>query len=102
MVAAAQTNVSMLALIKVSMLPAPAETLLLTEAINAANNLKDIRGATVSGSGAQMEGLKASQPRFHYGEFNYLMADGRIESLSPFLVQTLSGNAGIWTVKAGD
>lgn len=102
MVAAAQTNSSLLALVKVSALPAPAETLLLTEAINATNNLKDIRGAAVSGSGPQMEGLKANQLRFHYGQFNYLMADGHIESLSPFLVQTLSGNAGIWTVKAGD
>lgn len=101
-VAAAQTNSTLLALVKVSTLPAPVETLLLTEAINAANNLKDIRGATVSGSGAQMEGLKSDQPKFHYGKFNYLMADGHIESLSPFLVQTLSGHAGIWTVKAGD
>jgi hypothetical protein len=102
MVAVAQTNSSLLARIKVAMVPAPAETLLLTEAIHAANNLKDIRGATVSGSGLQMDGLKADQPGFHYGEFNYLMVDGRIEALSPFLVQTLSGNAGIWTVKAGD
>jgi prepilin-type processing-associated H-X9-DG protein len=97
----ATDNKDSLALVKLAGIPSPADTVYLTEAINGNNNLKDTQSAAVSGSGQQMEGLEAAvaQKQFHFGRFNYLMADGHVERLSPFASETISGSGGVWSVK---
>ena len=102
--ASAETDKDSLAMVKLSGIPSPADTVYLTEAINGNNNIKEIRSAAVSGSGAQMGGLRtaAEQQRFHLGRLNYLMLDGHVEALSPLQTGSLDGNAGIWSVKKGN
>ena len=102
-----QTNGNTSALVNLSWLPDPANTVLLTELVCSYNQIGNPRAATVTTTHQQLELFQGDPARFHHGRFNYLMADGHVELLSPF--QT--GNAGadnadqsasIWTIKAGD
>lgn len=103
----ATKNRSFLPSVKLSDVPDPANTLLLTENVMPQNQVGGILGATVRGVRQQVMGFNGNREQFHHGCFNYLMADGHVELLSPFKI----GNAGsydsivpgdIWTIKAGD
>lgn len=103
----AKTNVTALALVKRSSIPDPANTLLLTEIVRSDGQIGNIPTAIVSDARIQVEMFKGDSFRFHHGRFNYLMADGHAELLSPFR----AGNAGafdadrqsgIWTIKKED
>ena len=103
----AKTNHNLLTPVKLSWLPDPANTLLLTESVRPDNQLGSQWAATVTSARQQAELFKGDQSRFHHGCFNYLMVDGHVELMSPFR----TGNAGaydadrsadIWTIKAGD
>jgi len=97
----ATNSTDSLAMVKLSGVPSPADTVCLAESINAANNVKSIEGTYVSGCGNQMVGLQleGTQPQFHLGRFNYLMVDGHVQRLRPFTVETISGSSGVWAVK---
>jgi prepilin-type processing-associated H-X9-DG protein len=82
--------------------PAPADTLLVTELIDPNNNLGGIRQVTVLGASPQRRFFKDAGSNFHRGKFNYLMVDGHVESLSPLQTGSYDGSAGIWSLKKGD
>jgi prepilin-type processing-associated H-X9-DG protein len=94
----AATNADFLAMVKRSFIRSPADTLVLTELINADNNLKDTRLAAISGSGPQLELLLQHHPRIHGGFFNYLMLDGHVERVSPLQAGTTAGGRNIWNI----
>ena len=94
----AKGNSDSLALVRLSWLPVPADTVVLTEWIDPDNNLKGIRQATVSSPEEQSAALANAAASFHHGKFNYLMADGHVESLSLLQTGTLDGSGGIWTI----
>jgi prepilin-type processing-associated H-X9-DG protein len=104
----ADTNAQ--AWIKVSSLPAPKDTMLLTELIATNNNLGKTMKATVRFTGEQLDTNHISPELFHEGKFNYLMVDGHVETLTPResvgALGEVGTNAakhfGIWTIRAGD
>ncbi len=98
----AKDNSDSLALVKLSWLPAPADTIVLTELIDPDNNLKGIGKTTVSSPEEQQATLRGDTSGFHNGKFNYLMADGHVELLSSLQTGSLDGNSGIWTIGKGD
>ena len=67
--ASAETDKDSLALVKLSGIPSPADTVYLTEAINDNNNIKDTQSAAVSGSGRKRTacGLPRSNNAFILG-----------------------------------
>ena len=103
----ARTNHSILTPVKFSQLPDPGNTLFLTELVRADNHYGNSWMAAVKSAQEQVGRFTGNRSQFHFGCFNYLMADGHVELLSPFQI----GNAGsydavqqtgIWTIKAGD
>lgn len=95
-------NMTDLALVKLSQIPDPANTLLLTELVQEGHKRKSSSRATVNGPGEQVEGVSKQGGSLHTGRFNYLMVDGHVECLRPYQVETFSSSAGIWTIKKGD
>ena len=85
--------------VKLSVIPDPANTLLLTELISSTNLLGSLGQATVFESTQELPASKDKGVPFHHGKFNYLMVDGHVESLT--VLQT-SGVGGIWTLKKGE
>ncbi len=98
----ARTNHNILTAIKLSELPDPANTLLLTELVRSDNQLGSQSAATVSGAQQQADQFKGNQSHFHYGRFNYLMVDGHVEWLTPLQTGGMSGTSGIWTIRKED
>ncbi len=98
----AATNADFLAMVKRSLIPSPAGTLVLTELINADNNLKDTRWAAISSSGQQLEQLLHDGVRIHDGRYNYLMLDGHVELASPLQAGVSQGPLNIWTIRKAD
>ena len=98
----AATNHDQLALFKRSQIPAPSQTLILTEMINSGNNLKEGRWAAIESPGQQMEQLWQSNSRPHRGYCNYLMVDGHLEMLSPLQAGDTYGNRKLWRVNKSD
>lgn len=90
-----------LALIKLSWMPDPANTLLLTELFHADNRLGSW-GRVVTRAEEQMTAIGCDASRCHQGRFNYLMLDGHVELLSPFETGSWRGDRGIWTIRGGD
>jgi prepilin-type processing-associated H-X9-DG protein len=88
--------------VKRSDLPDPAGTLLLTEFIDSQNVLGSVFQTTVQGAVQQQSYFKGDAGNFHHGKFNYLMADGHVELLSPLQTGSPDNHAGIWTIKTGD
>jgi prepilin-type processing-associated H-X9-DG protein len=88
-----------LPVVKMSDVPDPSDTLLLTEFIDPNNNLGGIRQVTVTGTSQQLQSFKNGNSHFHHDRFNYLMADGHVETLSPLQTGAFDGSAGIWTIK---
>jgi prepilin-type processing-associated H-X9-DG protein len=89
--------------LKLSLVPQPADTVLLTEFPAQNNRLAGISGTSVSDVRDQQQGLHAQSSKFHRGRFNYLMVDGHVELLSALQTGDLGGGpAGIWTIKSED
>jgi len=82
---------------KVSDIALPSATVLVAEYIAAENTLGKFQSATVSGGAQQFQGLPKGG--IHGGTFNYLMADGRVERLSPLQTGSMDGKGGIWSIK---
>jgi prepilin-type processing-associated H-X9-DG protein len=98
----AKNNPDFLPGVKLSALPAPADTLLLTEFIDPQNFMGNIFQTTVQGVVQQLSFFKGDAANFHYGKFNYLMADGHVELLTPLQTGSPDNHAGIWTIMKGD
>jgi prepilin-type processing-associated H-X9-DG protein len=94
----AAQNADTLPMVKYSWLPDPANTIVLTELIDPDNLVKDGRKTTVSGPMEQMALFQNYSGNFHNGRFNYLMADGRVESLSPLQTGPLSDSSSLWSI----
>ena len=82
-----------------STIPVPADTVLLTELIDLNNSMAGTGQTRVMGAGQQRQVFKDGGAKFHYGKFNYLMADGHVEKLSPLQTGSFDGTAGIWSMK---
>jgi prepilin-type processing-associated H-X9-DG protein len=91
----------LLPVVKLSNVPVPADTLLLTEFINPNNLLGGTRQVTVFGASQQRQFFKDGGMSFHQARFNYLMVDGHVEILSPLQSGSFDGTAGIWSLKKG-
>jgi prepilin-type processing-associated H-X9-DG protein len=88
--------------VKLASVPAPSDTILLTEFIDTSNCLNNLRQITVAGPTQQQQFFKDRRSRFHYGKFNYLMVDGHVELLSALQTGSFDGSSGIWSLKKGD
>lgn len=94
--------------VKLSMIMAPQDTLLLTENIRPGNLLWKVPQAVIGTTAEQLAGDKSGG--VHLGRFNYLMVDGHVETLTPAStvghVGVEGNNAkkhyGIWTIRAND
>jgi prepilin-type processing-associated H-X9-DG protein len=96
-------DVGWLPKMKLSYLPDPANTLLITELITRGNTLGSAGHSRVFNAAQQREDFLGDKLRFHFGKFNYLMADGHVELLSALQTGGIGDPpAGIWTIKAGD
>jgi len=87
-----------LAMMKLEWLPVPADTLLVTEFVDNDNKLWNPTGAGLQGQDQQVRAFPGGLLGFHHGRFNYLLADGHVERLTPLN----SAISGIWTIRAGD
>jgi prepilin-type processing-associated H-X9-DG protein len=88
--------------VKLSDLPSPADTLVLTESLDSQNVMGSINQTVVWGVVQQESYFKGQITDFHHGRFNYLMADGHVELLSALQTGSLDRGAGIWTIKKMD
>jgi len=95
-------KLELLPALKVSAVPAPADTLLLTEFVDPNNTLGGVRQTTVSGTSQQQQFFDDGGAQFHHGKFNYLMVDGHVELLTHLQTGSYDGTAGIWTLKKGN
>ncbi|RRJ97860.1 hypothetical protein Ga0100231_005220 [Opitutaceae bacterium TAV4] len=92
--------------IRVSDIPAPAQTILITDK----SELDNIVGAwachNVRNPTQQLSIVGgAAGPKMHKGKFNYLFADGHVKLLHPndtIGTGTLANPKGMWTLDAGD
>jgi prepilin-type processing-associated H-X9-DG protein len=82
--------------VRLEMIHAPADTLLLTEHANSVNSMFAHDGATISGPNDHLDAKTRKMNRYHNGKFNYLMVDGHVELLLPAQKQ------GIWTIQPND
>jgi prepilin-type processing-associated H-X9-DG protein len=85
--------------LKLSNIPVPAETLLLTEFIVPSNTVGNIRQSRVFGAAQQQQFFIDDGAQYHRGRFNYLMVDGHVELLSSLQTGSFDGTAGIWSIK---
>jgi prepilin-type processing-associated H-X9-DG protein len=97
--AEAMQKPELLAGVKLSVVPAPADTVVLTEFIDPNNNLGGIQQASVIGAASQLAFFKGTGAHFHRGRFNYLMVDGHVERWSPLQSGALNSSAGIWSLQ---
>jgi prepilin-type processing-associated H-X9-DG protein len=95
-------NLNDLALVKLTWLPDPASTLVLTECPGMGNRLAQAEDLRVESVAQQAKAFNSRRPPYHDGRFNYLMADGHVELLTPLQTGGMDGHAGIWTIKKGD
>jgi prepilin-type processing-associated H-X9-DG protein len=95
-------NPDLLPAVRLLDVPAPGDTVLVTEFIGGDNLLRGNRMTSVLGTSQQRQNLRDGGARFHFGKFNYLMVDGHVEALSPLQTGSFDGTAGIWSLKKGD
>lgn len=97
--------------IRLGAIPAPSQTLLLTENARPANILFSPSGATISGPGQHVQSRLIDIDYYHAGQINYLMIDGHVEFLYPWESAGLAdpdsaasrkSHANIWTIRADD
>jgi prepilin-type processing-associated H-X9-DG protein len=97
--------------IRVSMIPAPSRTLLLTENARPMNILFSPSGATIRGPSQHVQTRYIDIENYHGGRINYLMIDGHVELLNPqdsngqsnpALTNPANNKPDIWTIRAND
>jgi prepilin-type processing-associated H-X9-DG protein len=89
--------------IKISMVPAPADTALLVERISIPNALWQTKFACITSTKEQFDAKTFTAKDFHGGKMNYLMLDGHVELLWPTQSFGFTGvGGGIWTIREGD
>ena len=93
-----EPKMDQLPVVKLSDIPHPDRTVLLTEFIDAKNTVGNTWQATVYGASQQLEFFTNGGASFHHGKFNYLMADGHVEALAPLQTGGLDTSAGIWSM----
>lgn len=83
--------------IQLSMIPAPAGTLLLTDQARPDNIMFNDSYATIGHGDLQFfdPNSRTVNP-YHHGKFNFLMVDGHVEALYP------DAKPGMWTIQAND
>jgi len=69
--------------ITAEMIADPSETMILTEQAQSYNMEFSYSGATIDNPNAHLNTKIIKSSRYHGGKFNYLMADGHVEWLSP-------------------
>jgi prepilin-type processing-associated H-X9-DG protein len=96
-------NPDLLPRLKRSLLPDPANTLLLTELIAPGNHLRRGPYADVNDANVQEESFNGDSSSFHFGKFHYLMADGHVKLLTGPQTDGSDGQSrNIWTINAED
>lgn len=88
--------------IKIEMIPAPADTALLVERIAIRNGLWGTTFACTVAPREQWDAKTLERKKFHGGKFNYLFLDGHVELLTDRQSGGHVGNGGVWTIRAGD
>jgi prepilin-type processing-associated H-X9-DG protein len=97
--------------VRLGMIPAPSETLLLTENARPANILFTPSAAGISGPGQHVQSRLIDIDYYHAGRINYLMIDGHVEFLHPWESAGLAdpnssvskkSHANVWTIRADD
>lgn len=97
------TNRDLLPLLKLSIVPDPAHTLLFSEFISPDNRLWSSTCGTINCVDAQKQAFNGNSSHFHFGKFNYLMADGHVELLSASQTDGSDGESrNIWNINPGD
>jgi len=92
-----------LAMVKLSWLPDPANTMMLTELINPHNNIGRLGRSWVMNAYIQRTDSLCDAPSFHFGKFNYLMTDGHVSLLAKGQTDGTDGiSPNIWTINAKD
>jgi prepilin-type processing-associated H-X9-DG protein len=88
---------------KVSDVPRPADTLLMTELFTSDNTLGSLSHTRVWNVNDQENVFKGDSSAVHGGRFNYLMVDGHVELLTGLQTGGIGNElAGIWTIEPGD
>jgi prepilin-type processing-associated H-X9-DG protein len=83
--------------VRLDMLAAPAGTLLLTEQARADNVMFTYSHASINAANKQFLDWNSTKKNpYHYGKFNYLMADSHVETLLP------AEKPGMWTIRPDD
>ena len=93
-----------LPVVKLTIMPDPAYTGLLTELIDPINHMGSFQCASVWNP-LQQQGFFNANKNYDYchrGAFNYLMVDGHVERLSALQTGSLVSGAGIWSIRKGD
>jgi prepilin-type processing-associated H-X9-DG protein len=85
---------------RLSMIPAPADTLLLTEQVRSNNLAFNFNRAVIHGPTDYVDTRAIDPAQIHGGSFNHLMVDGHVELLKP--EQTMGKNSGLPGVDASD
>jgi prepilin-type processing-associated H-X9-DG protein len=98
----AADNPDVLPAVKLSIITAPTDTLLLTELIRQDNTLHHLNLTVVKDVGDQSERPNGDSIPYHRGRFNYLMVDGHVEWLTGLQTGGMDGKSGIWTIRKGD
>jgi prepilin-type processing-associated H-X9-DG protein len=88
--------------VKISSVPAPADTALLVERISILNALWATKFACIVSTKEQFDAKTLDREKFHYSKMNYLMLDGHVELLLPAQSAGFTGNGGLWTLRADD
>ncbi len=99
-VPSAMNNPDSLPRLKQSILSDPANTMMLTELCDQNNTLEFVSSTRVFGVNQQQAAFKDDPSQFHFGKFNYLMADGHVELLTRLQTGGIGEAASIWTIKA--
>lgn len=85
---------------RLSMIPAPADTLLLTEQVRTNNIAFTFSGAVIRGPSEYVDKRLIDPAKIHGGSFNHLMVDGHVELLRP--EQTLGKQSNLPNVDPSD
>ena len=96
--------------LRLTVLRAPDRTLLLTEQAKTNNLVAGIACATINNTGEHLDTKLIPLENYHEGKFNYLMADGHVETLSPPESMGWKDPAGgaehrlgnVWTIRPDD
>lgn len=96
--------------LKMSMIPEPLDTILLTEQASSNNIMGNSSGSVITRSADHTDAKALSPDDLHRSRFNYLMIGGQVELLMPAQTvgktgkagEAIGGHKGMWTIKAGD